>query len=59
MRGGERPNVVADRAVAEIDLRAWSRAEAEAAIAAMEKICARPHVAGTTARFSGEVSFPP
>jgi len=59
VRGGERPNVVADRAVAEIDLRAWSRAEAEAAIAAMEKICARPHVAGTTARFSGEVSFPP
>src|SRR5438874_6114295 len=40
VRGGERPNVVADHAVAEIDLRAWSRAEAEAAIAAMEKICA-------------------
>jgi glutamate carboxypeptidase len=59
VRGGERPNVVADRAVAEIDLRAWNRAEAEAAIAAMEKICAQPHVAGTTARFSGEGSFPP
>jgi len=59
VRGGERANVVADRAVAEIDLRAWSRTEAEAAIAAMQKICAQPHVAGTTARLSGEVSFPP
>ena len=59
VRGGERPNVVADRAFAEIDLRAWSRAEADAAIAAMQEICARPHVAGTTARFWGEVAFPP
>lgn len=59
VRGGERPNVVADRAVAEIDLRAWSRQEAEAAIATMRDICSRPHVKGTSARFSGEVSFPP
>jgi glutamate carboxypeptidase len=59
VRGGERPNVVADRAFAEIDLRAWSREDAEAAIATMREICARPHVRGTSARFWGEVSFPP
>jgi glutamate carboxypeptidase len=51
--------VVADRAFAEIDLRAWSREEAEAAIATMREICARPHVPRTSARFWGEVSFPP
>src|SRR4029453_13276592 len=28
-------------------------------IAAMQKICAQQHVAGTTARLSGDVSFPP
>ena len=59
VRGGERPNVVADRAFAEIDLRAWSMAEADAAIAAMRKICEPAHVPGTTARLSGQVSFPP
>jgi glutamate carboxypeptidase len=59
VRGGERPNVVADRAFAEIDLRAWSLAEADAAIAAMRKICEPAHVPGTTARFWGQVSFPP
>ncbi len=59
VRGGERPNVVADRAFAEIDLRAWSLAEADAAAAAMRKICEPARVPGTTARFWGQVSFPP
>jgi glutamate carboxypeptidase len=59
VRGGERPNVIADRAVAEIDLRAWSPEEAEAAIAAMRKICETAHVPGTRARFWGQVNFPP
>jgi glutamate carboxypeptidase len=59
VRGGERPNVVADRAFAEVDLRAWSAAEAEAAIAAMRKICETAHVPGTSARLSGQVNFPP
>src|SRR5262245_4238903 len=59
VRGGERPNVVADRAVAEIDLRAWTPEEAEAAIAAMRAICEPARVPGTTARFWGEVPFPP
>jgi glutamate carboxypeptidase len=59
VRGGERPNVVAPHAAAEIDLRAWSQADADAAIAAMRAICARPHVAGTSARFHGQLHFPP
>ena len=59
VRGGERPNVVAAHAAAEIDLRAWSQADADAAIAAMRKICERPHVAGTSARFHGQIDFPP
>lgn len=59
VRGGERPNVVAPRAVAEVDLRAWSQADADAAIAAMRKICETAHVAGTTTRFEGQIHFPP
>jgi len=59
LRGGERPNVVASRAFAEIDLRAWSRAEADAAIATMRRICEPAHVRGTAARFWGELNFPP
>ena len=59
IRGGERPNVVADRASAEVDLRAWSAADAEAAMAAMRKICEAAHVPGTSARLSGQVNFPP
>ena len=59
VRGGERPNVVANRAFAEIDLRAWSQAEADAAITTMRQICEPAHVPGTSARFWGEVNFPP
>jgi glutamate carboxypeptidase len=59
VRGGERPNVIADRAFAEIDLRAWSQAEAETAIAAMRRICEAVRVPGTSARFWGQVNFPP
>ncbi len=59
VRGGERPNVVAAHAAAEIDLRAWSQADADATIAAMRTICERPHVAGTSARFHGQIHFPP
>ncbi len=59
VRGGERPNVVAAHAAAEIDLRAWSQADADAAIAAMREICGRPHVGGTRARFHGQLDFPP
>jgi glutamate carboxypeptidase len=59
VRGGARPNVVADRAFAEIDLRAWSQADADAAIGAMRRICEPVRVPGTTARFWGQVNFPP
>ncbi|HEY7516865.1 MAG TPA: M20 family metallopeptidase [Methylomirabilota bacterium] len=59
VRGGERPNVVAPYASAEVDLRAWSQADADAAIAAMRKICDKTHVPGTTARFEGQLNFPP
>jgi len=59
VRGGDRPNVVAAHAAAEIDLRAWSQADAEAAMAAMRKICEAPHVAGTTPTFRGQIHFPP
>ena len=59
VRGGERPNVVAPHATAEVDLRAWSQADAEVAIAAMRKICEKTHVPGTTARFEGQINFPP
>ncbi|HEV8583798.1 MAG TPA: M20 family metallopeptidase [Methylomirabilota bacterium] len=59
VRGGERPNVVADRAFAEVDLRAWSQSDADAAILAMREICEPAHVPGTTARFWGQVNFPP
>jgi len=59
VRGGERPNVVADRAFAEIDLRAWTPAAADEAIATMRTICEPAHVTGTSARFWGQVHFPP
>lgn len=59
VRGGERPNVVAAHAAAEIDLRAWSQDDADAAIAAMRRICGTAHVPGTTARLEGKIHFPP
>lgn len=59
IRGGERPNVVADRASAEIDLRIWTPEEAERLTALMRAIAERVHVPGTRARLSGGVLFPP
>jgi glutamate carboxypeptidase len=59
IRGGERPNVVADHAAAEIDLRAWTPEDAERAIAAMRAIAERVRVPGTVARFTGHMNFPP
>src|SRR5689334_9615364 len=55
VRGGERPNVVAPSASAEVDLRAWTQADAEAAMAAMQAICSRAHVSGTTASLRGQI----
>jgi len=59
VRGGERPNVVAPHAMAEVDLRAWSQADADVAIAAMRKICEKTHVPGTSATLEGQIHFPP
>ena len=59
IQGGSRPNVVADRAHAEIDLRVWTPEDAERMIAAMKGIAGRVHVPGTRARFSGQLLFPP
>jgi glutamate carboxypeptidase len=59
IQGGTRPNVVADHARAEIDLRVWTPEDAERTITAMKTIAARIHVPGTRARFSGRILFPP
>jgi len=59
VRGGERSNVVADRCYAEIDLRAWSPAAAEKAIARFREIAEHPDVDGTAARLWGDMNFPP
>ena len=58
MQGGTRPNVVADRAYADIDLRVWSPEDAERMVATMKAIAERVHVPGTRARFSGQILFP-
>lgn len=59
IQGGSRPNVVADRAHAEIDLRVWTPEDAERMTAAMKEIGERVRVRGTRARFSGRILFPP
>jgi glutamate carboxypeptidase len=59
VRGGERSNVVADRCYAEIDLRAWTPEAAAAAAARFREITDHPHVADTTGRLWGDLSFPP
>jgi glutamate carboxypeptidase len=58
-RAGERSNVVADKAYAEIDLRAWTPEAANRAIRQMREIAETSTVPDTTARFWGELSFPP
>lgn len=45
-RGGTRPNVVAEEAELEVDLRAPVRADLEAAEAEIRALCARPTMAG-------------
>ncbi len=59
VRGGTRSNVVADHVEAQIDLRAWTKAEAERTIAAMHAIAEHEHVPGTRATLRGGLDFPP
>jgi glutamate carboxypeptidase len=50
--GGSRPNVVADYAKVELDVRAWSNADLEDAIAAIRRVASQGYVAGTTVEIS-------
>lgn len=45
--GGGRPNVVADYAKAEFDVRAWSNADLDETLAAIERVAKRCYVPGT------------
>lgn len=58
VRGGTRPNVVADSAEAQIDVRIASAADAEPLEQAMRDILARQAVPGTTAELSGGITNP-
>lgn len=46
--GGSRPNVVADYARVELDVRAWSNPDLEELIAAIERVARQGYVSGTT-----------
>jgi glutamate carboxypeptidase len=59
VKGGTRSNVVADHCYAEIDLRAWTPAAAERAVARFRAIAERADVPDTTARLWGDLNFPP
>jgi len=59
IRGGERSNVIPDRAVAEIGVRADTPDGAEALTRALEGIAGTLHVPGATAKLEGEWGFPP
>ena len=59
IRGGERPNIVADRAECEFDLRVLSHEEAARAERAFRVIADEQFVPGTTTTLSGGLHFPP
>jgi glutamate carboxypeptidase len=59
IRGGERSNVVPDRAFADVDLRIWSAEEADRVTSAFREIAERATIPGTTAALTGEISNPP
>ena len=59
IRGGDRPNVVPDRASADVDLRIWSAEEAERVTRAFREIAERATVPGATGSLTGEISSPP
>lgn len=59
IRGGDRSNVVPDRAAADVDLRVWSVEEGERFEQALQAIVGRSWVAGSTAKWSGAISMPP
>jgi glutamate carboxypeptidase len=59
VRGGTRPNVVAEACLLELDLRAATVAEFEAASAEVEQIVTHPTVDGVQASFRRIASHPP
>lgn len=59
VHGGIRPNVVADQAECEFDLRAVTPAEADRAERRFREIAALQFVPDTTTTLSGEMLFPP
>jgi glutamate carboxypeptidase len=59
IRGGARPNVVADHASAEIDLRVWTPEDGDRMMARMRAVAEQMRVPGTRARFRGAIDFPP
>src|SRR5215207_9415734 len=50
--GGSRPNVVADYARVELDVRAWSNADLEDAIEAIRRVANQEYVPGTSVQIS-------
>jgi glutamate carboxypeptidase len=59
IRGGLRPNVVAEQAEAEFDLRVYTHAEREKAEARFQEIIDMQFVPDTTTEWSGGMMFPP
>ena len=58
VRGGERPNVVPDYVLADLDLRIWSDAEGERVRRGIEEIALRSTIPGASGKCSGKISFP-
>jgi glutamate carboxypeptidase len=59
VRGGTRPNVVADSAVAEIDVRITALDEGEWISGELTKIAAEVDTPGTHSELTGAIEFPP
>ncbi len=59
IRGGLRPNVVAEQAEAEFDLRVYTHAEREKAETRFQEIMDMQFVPDTTTEWSGGMMFPP
>jgi len=59
IRGGERPNVIADQAYAEIDIRVVDQQTAQRIDQRIREIAAVQTVPDTTCELSGGIQFPP
>jgi glutamate carboxypeptidase len=59
LSGGTRPNVVPDRCVMDIDVRAWEEAVLQEAREEIERILRTPKVEGVTAEVELNIEYPP